>query len=77
MDFHLPDGNGLDYTRQILQQYPQLKIVFLTTSVDDAHRPEIDASGAVGHLRKNTPVGDLLSYIHDLKRGETTYSRSG
>lgn len=77
MDFHLPDGNGLDYIRQIRKPYPQLKVVFLTTSDDDISLLETDSSSAVGYLRKNTPVSDLLSFIHDLKHSETTYSRSG
>ena len=76
MDFHLPDGNGFDYTRQIQDQHSQIKVVFLTTSTDDRLLLETIDDSAVGHLRKNTPVDDILNYINDLKRGETTFSRS-
>ena len=76
MDFHLPDGNGFDYTRQIQEQHSQIKVVFLTTSTDESLLLETMADPTVGHLRKNTPVDDLLSYINDLKRGETTFSCS-
>jgi DNA-binding NarL/FixJ family response regulator len=76
MDFNLPDGNGIHYTQQVLDQHPQIKVVFLTTSTDDNLLHIIVENEAIGHLRKNTPVEDLLSYINDLKRGETTFSRS-
>lgn len=76
IDFNLPDGNGIQYAHQILEQYPQIKVVFLTTSTDDSILHNIIKNDAVSHLRKNTPVADLLSYIYDLKRGETTFSHS-
>jgi DNA-binding NarL/FixJ family response regulator len=76
MDFNLPDGDGLDYTREILDQHPHIKVVFLTMIANDMHMLEAVDNGAVGHLRKNVPVKDLLSFIYSLKHGETTIYHS-
>lgn len=76
MDFDLPDGDGLDYTQQILEQRPEIQVVFLTMHNDDALMVEAINHGAVGHLRKNIPVSQLLDYIDNLKRGEPVFSQS-
>lgn len=76
MDFSLPDGNGLDYIHLILDQYPQIKVVFLTMHTDDTLILEALAEGATGYLRKNIPVDELLEYIHSLGQEETTFSPS-
>jgi len=76
MDFNLPDGNGLDYTHQILAQYPHLKLVFLTMTANDSLMLEAIDNGAIGHLCKNIPVNELLDFIHSLKQGEAIFSPS-
>ncbi|MCB9419649.1 MAG: response regulator transcription factor [Ardenticatenaceae bacterium] len=75
MDFNLPDGDGLHYVSQISDQYSETKVVFLVTNDDEILRLETIDDHTVGYLRKNTPVNDLLSYIHNL-RGETSFSHS-
>ena len=54
MDFELPDGTGVEATREILQLFPQCKIVFLTMYVEDDKLIEAVRSGAVGFLLKNS-----------------------
>lgn len=76
MDFILPDGSGLDYIRFMLEQHPQIKVVFLTMYSDDTLIMEALEEGATGYLRKNVPVEDLLAYIYSLQQGETTFSQS-
>jgi DNA-binding NarL/FixJ family response regulator len=76
MDFYLTDGHGLDFTHWIRDHHPQIKVVFFAVSTDDAQMLEAINQGAVGHLRKNIPVNDLLRYIQTLESGETTFSIS-
>lgn len=53
MDFTLPDGTGADATRQIIQEFPNCKIVFMTMSERDEDLLAAIRSGAVGYLLKN------------------------
>lgn len=70
MDFHLPDGTGLDATRLILDKYPAIKIIFLTITKDDERLFSAIRSGAKGYLQKNVPVNKLLNYVNGVQRGE-------
>ena len=74
MDFSLPDGTGLDATRQILARRPSTIIVFLTVSEDDDRLFEAIRFGAKGYLVKNIPGSQLLRYIRGLKDGEAAIS---
>ena len=70
MDFHLPDGTGLDATQAILSQNPHPKIVFLTVSSDDENLFNAIRSGASGYILKNVPVETLLQSLDNLEQGE-------
>ena len=74
MDFNLPDGNGLDATRIILAENPQVKIVFLTIYDEDERLFAAVRLGAKGYLLKNIPVAQLLGALHAVERGEPALS---
>jgi len=74
MDFSLPDGTGLDATREILAKRPSTSIVFLTVSEDDDRLFEAIRFGAKGYLVKDIPGSQLLNYIRGLKHGEAAIS---
>lgn len=69
MDYGLPDGTGLDATRDILAEFPETKIVFLTIHEDDDRLFAAVRSGAKGYLLKNIHASDLLSKLRGLMRG--------
>jgi len=74
MDFNLPDGNGLDATRIILAERPQIKIIFLTIYDEDERLFGAIRLGAKGYLLKNIPVEQLLAALHAVDRGEPALS---
>jgi DNA-binding NarL/FixJ family response regulator len=76
MDFNLPDGTGAEATRQILQEHPDCKVVFLTMSEEDEKLFEAVRSGAKGYLLKNMRPRDLVTAIKSVQRGESALSRS-
>jgi len=53
MDFRLPDGTGVEATSQIINAYPDCKIIFLTMSDSDENLFAAVRSGAKGYLLKN------------------------
>ena len=76
MDFTLPDGNGADATRMVLEEHPDCKIIFLTMSDSDENLFAAVRSGAKGYLVKNMSPSKLVTTIRSVQRGESALSRS-
>lgn len=74
MDFHLPDGDGTDATRRILEKHPSCKIIFLTMSEQDENMFKAIRSGAKGYILKNMHPPQLLAAIRSVERGESALS---
>ena len=67
LDIGMPQLNGLDTTRQLLQHDPQFKIIVLTiTDSDQVIREAIDA-GARGFVLKSDAARDLVSAVEALQ----------
>src|SRR6185436_17811727 len=49
MDIAMPQLNGLEATRQILQANPSTKVIMLSAHADDAYVEQANATGAVGY----------------------------
>lgn len=75
MDISLPDASGLEAARQILDEQPEMNIVFLTVHEDDERLFEAIKTGGKGYLLKNTRTADLLGMLRGLERGEAAISR--
>jgi len=75
MDFSLPDGNGAEATRIVLNEYPDCKIIFLTMSESDENLLAAIRSGAKGYLIKNMSPSKLVTTIRSVQRGESALSR--
>jgi len=76
MDFILPDGTGAEATREIIQDDPNCKVVFMTMSDKEEDLLEAIRSGAVGYLMKNITPSKLVAALRSVLRGESALSRS-
>ena len=74
MDFNLPDGTGLDATRQILAEQPNCPIIFLTVYEEDERLFGAIRLGARGYLLKNIPVANLLASLRAVEQGQPALS---
>jgi DNA-binding NarL/FixJ family response regulator len=74
MDIRMPDCDGLEATRLIQAELPEIQIVMLTTSAEDADLFEALKSGASGYLLKNLKPNELFAYLEGLARGEAPLS---
>lgn len=74
MDIAMPLMNGIEATRQILQQQPEAKILILSAHCDDAYVEQVMALGAKGYLIKQTAAQTLAESIRRVHRGETCLS---
>ncbi len=69
MDIVMPEMNGILATRAILDQYPQVKIVMLTSfSQDDQIQAALEA-GAIGYVLKNASIDTLANAIRSAFSG--------
>jgi DNA-binding NarL/FixJ family response regulator len=67
VDIGMPNLNGLDATRRLLQQDPNSKVIVLTvTDADQVIREALDA-GARGFVLKSDAARDLVSAIEALQ----------
>jgi DNA-binding NarL/FixJ family response regulator len=70
MDFQLPDGDGGDATRAILQRTPSVAVLMLTGSGEGNALAKAIESGCAGFLLKGLGVRDLDSAVRAVSRGE-------
>jgi NarL family two-component system response regulator LiaR len=70
MDLVMPRLDGIEATRQIIEQHPRAHILVLTSfAADDQVFPAIKA-GALGYLLKDSGPDQLVQAIHQVYRGE-------
>ena len=74
MDIKMPRYNGLEATRLIKAEMPQVKIVILTVSDDDEDLFEAIKSGAEGYLLKNIKAREFLALLSGVAKGEAAIS---
>ena len=69
MDLSMPVMDGLEATQAILEEFPDARIIVLTTYAgdEDVHRA-LDA-GAVGYVLKDMLVADILKVIRSVIAG--------
>ncbi len=70
MDLSMPGLEGLAATRLISAEMPQVKVVVLTASDDDAKLFEAIKSGAQGYLLKNLESKEFFALLEGVGRGE-------
>lgn len=70
MDLSMPELNGLGATRLITAELPQVAVVVLTASEEDADLFEAVKSGAQGFLPKDIEARRLFELLDGVARGE-------
>jgi DNA-binding NarL/FixJ family response regulator len=71
MDYLLPDGNGADATEQILQHWPDTKILMLSGSEEPEVLTRAFEAGCVGFIAKSRPWSEIVSAVRAASRGES------
>jgi DNA-binding NarL/FixJ family response regulator len=74
MDIQMPRCTGLDATRLIKAELPEIKIVMLTVSADDDDLFEAIKSGASGYLLKNLKADRFFDLLAGVAQGEAPIS---
>jgi DNA-binding NarL/FixJ family response regulator len=74
MDVDMPACNGLEATRLIKAELPDIPIVMLTMSEDDSHLFEAIKGGAAGYLLKGLDTDQFFMLLTSVLEGETVIS---
>ncbi len=70
MDLNLPDGSGIDATRDILAAAPETGILVITMSDDDDAVVAAMRAGARGYVLKGVAARELVSIVRSVAAGE-------
>ncbi|MDO8646592.1 MAG: response regulator transcription factor [Candidatus Planktophila sp.] len=70
LDVRLPDGNGIELCRELINLKPELKVLMLTSFQDDEALLGAVLGGAVGYLIKDIKNLELLASIRKVATGE-------
>ncbi|MGV0025300.1 response regulator transcription factor [Phormidesmis priestleyi] len=73
MDIRMPVMNGVEATQVICQQFPDLKVLVLTTFNDTSYVAQALHFGAKGYLLKDTPIEELAQAIRAVHQGYTQF----
>jgi two-component system response regulator NreC len=76
MDIGMPDLNGVEATRRITEDFPEIKVVGLSMHSSDKYVREMFRAGASGYLLKDCPFEELVEAIKTVVRGKAYISPS-
>jgi DNA-binding NarL/FixJ family response regulator len=70
MDLRLPDVSGIDALIAIRAEFPEARVIMLTTFNGDIDIQRSMKAGAYGYLLKNTPRKELIEAIRRVHSGK-------
>lgn len=70
IDMCLPDMNGYDLAKKILQVYPQMKIGIYSSMLDKEYIVNSFKNGVLGYLSKSAKSNEIIDFILTIKKGE-------
>ncbi|HEY6940434.1 response regulator transcription factor [Dokdonella sp.] len=70
MDVRLPGANGIDALIAIRGEFPDARIIMLTTSDSDGEIQRALRSGAAAYVLKSMPKNELLEIIRSVHEGK-------
>jgi DNA-binding NarL/FixJ family response regulator len=72
MDVEMPEMNGIDATEHICSEFPEARIIILTTFKGDVRASKALEAGAWGYLLKNAVRKELIDSIRAVHAGKRT-----
>jgi len=76
MDIEMPELDGIAATRQIVNRWPEIKILIQTVFEDDDKVFAAICAGASGYILKSTSPGRLVEAIHEVYKGGSAMTPS-
>lgn len=70
MDLRLGDGDGLELIKDIVSEYPQIRIIALSQFDEDTYAHRALKAGGRGYLMKSEATDAVLNAIEKVTKGE-------
>ena len=74
LDIKMPGLSGIHLAKIVTSQYPEVKIVFLSSNTDKETLNQAIESGGVGYLSKDIKEKEFLEALNKIIKGENYYS---
>jgi DNA-binding NarL/FixJ family response regulator len=74
MDVGMPDMNGIEATKELMDRAPKVKVIGLSVHGDKRYVVEMLRAGAVGYLLKNCATDELVRAIEAVMQGQSFLS---
>lgn len=69
MDVSMPGIGGIEATRKVRHQHPNIRVIALTAFIDAPYPEQLHDAGAQGYLTKDCPAEELFDAIHTVLAG--------
>lgn len=76
MDVQMPVMDGIEASRLIHKEFPDVAIIILTMTIEDENLFEAISYGVKGYILKDTPARQLKNHIRSVMNGEAALSGS-
>lgn len=74
MDLHMPRMGGVEATRQVVELFPEMHVLAVTTLSTERHVVPALRAGASGYLVKDTEPDELVAAIREVHSGRSMIS---
>jgi len=74
MDLSMPEMDGIEATRRIVEAHPEVRVVALTSFAESRHVLGALDAGAIGYLLKDASPEELRAGVRAAARGESPLS---
>ncbi|MFT4972260.1 MAG: DNA-binding NarL/FixJ family response regulator [Saprospiraceae bacterium] len=75
LDVNLPDMSGIEVSKKLNREYPEIKILAVSMFNEESFVTEILQHGASGYILKNTGKTELLKAIQTVNNGQSYFSK--
>ncbi len=75
MDVRMPDLDGLEATRQLHHEHPDLPVIIVTTYENPSYMAKAVSAGAAGYILKGTSRDELLQAVRAVAEGGMLWDR--
>ena len=75
LDVMMPNKNGVEACREIMESAPDTRVIMLTASTEEDAVIEAVAAGATGYLQKVSGMEQLLAAVRDVAAGAVACAR--
>ncbi|MFT8872898.1 MAG: response regulator transcription factor [Sporolactobacillus sp.] len=69
MDINMPNMNGVEATRRLVEKYPGIKVIILSIHDDESYVTHVIKVGALGYLLKEMDADSMIEAVRIVARG--------